>query len=256
MLLKDIQAYCLKSKVSTDLTETIIQAIHDWLHNTLVLQRKKTPTSMHPLIVAQSRIGWEAFLKGFLSQQWSRILTFELKHLGTQQKTKLKPRKFLITLLQIFWKNMTTLWKNHLQTIHQSNTSTQSPDKIQELKSKIRQFHHHKEAVLAARRDQYFHQKLEEYLQTATISQMRMYILNYSPAIYASIKSARLNQQSNRILQFPGFTRHLSTRRPIRDSSTTNGSEEPIHHKHHRWRLSLEERERFRNYFHHQHPNT
>jgi hypothetical protein len=146
------------------------------------------------------------------------------------------------------WQQMTNLWIAYIEELHQSSSNRPSPDRIQELKTKIRTIHALKPETLAAHREQYFHSNVEDYLKHATIQQMKTYLLNYAPAIQASIREAeKVNSPS--ILQFPGFSRLSQTPRPPRSNRHTGSRGEPIHHKHHRWRISETTATKFRDFF-------
>jgi hypothetical protein len=85
---------------------------------------------------------------------------------------------------------MSEFWHAHLAYVYNTSTPGSSPDKIDEMKTWIRLLHTRRIDALAVHRDQYFFDDLETYLQTATSAQMKTYLLNYTPAIYASIREA------------------------------------------------------------------
>jgi hypothetical protein len=112
---------------------------------------------------------------------------------------------FLSTMLKIIWKNMSELWHAHLAHVHQNSAPGPSPDKIDEMKTRIRLLRTRCIDALAVHREQYFFDDLESYLQTATSAQMKTYLLNYTPAIYASIREATKLSNAQSVVQF-GFT--------------------------------------------------
>jgi hypothetical protein len=185
-----VQRHCNVYDAPRSFTSIIVQVLRDWLDNTPVLQNTETLERSHPIIAAQSKIGWDAFLKGFISKRWRRFLASELARQPTTRATKMNIPVFLSTMIKIIWKNMSELWHAHLDYVHNKSKPGPSPDKIDEMKTRIRLLHTRRTDTLAVHRDQYFFDDLDTYFQTATSTQMKPYLLNYTPAIYASIRES------------------------------------------------------------------
>jgi hypothetical protein len=191
-------------------TSIIVQALRDWLENTPVLQNTETLERSHPIIAAQSQIEWDAFLKCFISKRWRRFLASELSWQPPTRATKMNIPVFLSTMTKIIWKNMSEFWHAHLNYVHNPSKPGPSLDKIDEIKTRIRLLHTRRTDTLAVHSDQYFFDDLDTYFQTATSAQMKTYLLNYTQAIYASIREATKVSNAQSVLQF-GFTRPHST---------------------------------------------
>jgi hypothetical protein len=198
--------------------------------------------------VAQSKIGWDAFFKGFISKRWRRFLASELARQPTTRATKMNIPIFLSTMIKIIWKNMSKFWHAHLDYVHNKSKPGPSPDKIDEMKTRIRLLHTRRTDTLAVHRDQYFFDDLITYFQTATSAQMKTYLLNYTPAIYASIREATKVSNAQSVLQL-GFTCTCLPAINNRRSSMNVCSKVPPHPTHSRWRPITEVLDRFRNFF-------
>ena len=150
-------------------------------------------------------------------------------------------------LIKTIWTSLSTLWTNHLNHVHQKADNIPSPEKRLEMQTKIRMLHQRRQNCLAAHRERYFHDDLDDYLAQATNSQMETYITNYEPRIYDSIKQSQNNDTLSSILAHNGFTRTApsGTNRP---RSLAN-SDVPIHPKHSRWRPTSTIVDRFCNFF-------
>lgn len=104
------------------------------------------------------------------------------------------PIIFMAGLIKTMWLELGTLWKHHLQKIHQSQEASTSPVQLADLKAKVRVLHQQRPKVLATHRDRYFHDDLERFLENATLRQLQSYIAHYQPAILSSIRSASMSQ--------------------------------------------------------------
>jgi hypothetical protein len=244
-----VQRHCNVYHASMSFTSVIVQAIHGWLANAAVLRTTVTLERSHPIIAAQSKISWDAFRKGFISKRWRRFLASELSRQPPNSTNKMNIPVFLSTMIKIIWKNMSEFWHAHLDLVHHKSSPGPSPDKIDEMKTRIRLLHTRRiDAWLAVHREQYFFDDLETYLTTATSAQMKTYLLNYTPVIYASIREAIKVSDAHSVLQI-GFTRTRLTNINLRRTSTNVCREVPIHPAHNRWRPTLGVLACFRNFF-------
>ena len=234
-LQQELTTTCQTCSMPDTLTEILTRAIDDWLHERPILQGAATPDCTHEVIAAQTRIGWSGVFKGLLSKKWKKFLEYEYEK--QEQPHSFTASRTLALLLNTIWSSSLQLWSNHLDNIHQPDIAGPSPDKLQDMKVQIRTLHAMKPLVLAAHRDQYFHHDLETYLETATFNQMKTYILNYSPAIHTSIRTAQTLVGPS-ILTFPGFHRSRRLDPQTRNQTLHGQREEPIHHKHSRWKSS------------------
>ncbi len=248
-LINEVQEYCNTLALSMVFTTIFTQALQDWLENVPILQGVETLERIHPHIAAQSQIGWDAFIKGFMSRKWLRFLHFGHARKGSHQMSKEKLTSVLANLICILWKNMSNLWTNHLNHIHQKSSAIHFPDKVEELKVKIRCLYQQKNKVLATHCKQYFHSDIEHFLATDKASQLKCYLLTYTSAIYASIKQAKAALPNRNLLCFPGFFLDTTATILLRTPSTNVRSEEPTHHSHNRWKPREKDRVRFYNHF-------
>lgn len=139
-------------------------------------------------------------------------------------------------LIKAFWHNMKKLWDNYLALTHQTETPGPSPETTRELQTKIRALHRVKDEVLAAHRSLYFHEDVNQYLEHASIQQMRTYIANYEPLILQSLAQAKvIYTMAPRLFQFPGFQRRTNLQtRPAHNMEHARAPNSP--HKHSRWK--------------------
>lgn len=92
--------------------------------------------------------------------------------------------------------------------------------------------HEQHNETLAVNCDQYFHEKLDTYLATATGAHIQMYLLTYSPAIYASVKEAKKISNAQNVLKFAGSTCQPLDHTTAQNPSTNVWSDNQIPHKH------------------------
>jgi hypothetical protein len=136
-----VQRHCNVHNAPRSFTSIIVQALRDCLANEPVLRTTNTLERSHPIIAAQLKIGWDAFLKGFITKRWRRFLASELSRQPPNCTRKMNIPVFLSTLLKIIWKKMSELWHAHLDHVHHKSTPGPSPDKIDEMKTRIRLLH-------------------------------------------------------------------------------------------------------------------
>jgi hypothetical protein len=232
-MIRSIRAYCFKSHLPPAFTTVFAGGVKDWLFLRDPLRDRPIPISAHPCIRHQTAIGWNLLLRGFVTTSWTSFLR------ATSQQQPIpnadNPSQIFAGLIKSMWTPMSEFWQNHLAHIHRPSPDhhgSSSLDRTTEYKAKIRLLHTKQRLCLAAHRDHYFYDDVEAYLQLATGNQMRSYILHYEKSIYDSIQ-AQTRAQTTTLLQFPGFQRQPPPPAPPPDN------EEPLPHKHTRWRQTL-----------------
>lgn len=145
----------------------------------------------------------------------------------------IKRLKFFVRLQHIIWENMIELWRNHLQAVHGEKPNT-SPDRCQELVAQINDLHRMRSLTLAAHRDSYFHESVEDYTAQATNSQMHKYLQRYRPVVLNSMKTAQ--RHITTAISIRRFFLPRST--PAQQMIAQREDEEHHHHKHTRIRTS------------------
>jgi hypothetical protein len=211
------------------------------------------------LATSQSKIGWSKMLRGFLSQQWMAYLRrtimaqraeqwlyqnehqLDSRENDTQWNTRpsqdaqmsnssdLDPPKLIAKIITIMWQAQFQLWTAHTQHIHETGTKSEQSQR-EELQAEIRTMHNSRNQVLAEHRDQYFFQDVDQYSETATITQMRRYVMRYKPVILNSVKQA--TKTATQTLRIPQFFNIRNRPHVPRPHITLNGNEEPQHRKH------------------------
>ena len=250
--------YCNTQNAPRKFTDLLLHAIRDFLHDRPPLQTTELPNFLHALIASQSRISWHLFMRGMFSTHWRKYLIdcIHRRPPGPASAMRMEPTGFLSGLAKTLWTQMGDFWKAHCAEIHKTKESGPSPEKELEFKNRIRYLYTKKHECLAAHRDTYFHHNLTDYLKHASYTQLRNYIDNYEPAIYASIKRAKKVDLTSSVLQpHTGFTRTRPNRPSIpRDPPTSHvANEVPEHPQHTRWRPIEQVATAFRSYFH---PST
>ena len=198
-------------------------------------------------VLLQNSLGRRSLLQGFWTSEWHKLYNQTISYYSLE--TPADGVEFLAGLTKIVWQEQLTLWDNHLQGINPSTATNiaRQPDKVNQYKTRIRFLHAQREMCQHGHREVYFYADVEEFLATATGTQMRAYLHHYEPAINASILAARL-QPVRSIFTFPGFrraepttppTRARHPRLPISNSTAPNSDAPrgtPLHRKHTRWR--------------------
>jgi hypothetical protein len=124
-------------------------------------------------------------------------LNSPLLHNANLSTRTVDPITFTAGRIKTIWLEVGTLWRTHLETVHQNTITSQSPVVLADLKSKIRLLHSLQTKVLPQHRASYFHPDLEAYLASATLHSLRTYIATYRPVIMASIKAAETEQTAS-----------------------------------------------------------
>ena len=164
-------------------------------------------------------------------------------------------------IIRLMWQEQFQFWEQHLAGINAREPSAGSvpPDKMQMYKTKIRFLATYKDKCLPGHQDQYFPDDVEQFLQTATGTQMKRYIFHYESAILTSVAAA--NKQNHRTIHtFPGYTRtrpnSLNQAPPSRNTPTPPSMVHPtaargtqMNRKHTRWKLSIPSVPNIRQFF-------
>jgi hypothetical protein len=211
-----VLSYCKKKNTPHNFHVTIVVTLEQWVRDQPPLESIQASSAVHKLIHSQKQIGWTRFLRGFLSKQWHDYLEYEFNHnIEAPAPAHFDYDQFFSGLIKIMWEQQTNFWMDFLKSIQQNERSAQIPSRVDEYKMEIRHLYSLRGQVLPQHRDEYFPNRLSEFLDYSTPSQLRTYITNYKPAIRQSIKEAHKRAtNSKRIYQFPGF--HRNHCRPIR----------------------------------------
>lgn len=202
--LKDqLNLYFFRNGTPDTFRDEFIHCTDYWLQET---NSRTHPSDSTALRSSQQEIGWNLLPKGFLSIQWRYRFEQIRQHQDFLQRRS--SIDFLAGIIQIIWRQQLQLWTDHLSALGKLQNKADTPRSLesrQEHSIRIRLLHAKREQCLYVHRDIYFHQDIDKFLQEATITQMREYLLHYEPAIQQSIKDAhRIPMRS--IFTFQGFS--------------------------------------------------
>ena len=248
-LTDSLDSYFARSNTPPAFTHAFHSALQDWLQHPPLTPHNTRSQGNSVCTKAQDKIGRHLMLRGFLTIAWRRLYKTETQRKHPSPKTD--PSDFLCGLIKVMWQAQTKFWENHLQTIHNNHNNNPSPGQLEkalEYKTKITYLHEKKHLCLHAHREHYFYTDVEEFLNTATISQMRQYLHHYENAIYQSIKDAK-NTPTKSIFTFEGFTRGAvnPTKQPHQHIITQTRD---LHtRKHTRWKKTTQATTSIRHFF-------
>lgn len=217
------------------------------LTRALAITQDVEDPSPPPCSTEQLTLGLRAFMKGFLHSAWRmRLIAYARKYALDSTNDQLDGLAGLVALL---WQQQLQFWSrhnSHVNNNHNDRTATVS-SRTEHYKARIRDLYSCRDTCLPGHRDAYFPVDLEDYLASATISQLKQYLHHYEPAIRQSVLAAQQNPQRP-LTMFPGFVRQMqqirnTTRNLLRNlsnpASATRSDDTrgvPTHHKHTRWR--------------------
>lgn len=230
-----VSSYCRKKNSPHNFHATIVIALENWVRDQAPLESTLSSPAVHKLIHSQRQIGWTHFLRGFLSKQWQDYLEYELHH---NEEAPAPPHfdydQFFCGLIKVMWEAQSNFWMEFHKHLRQHQSESQIPTNVEEYKTEIRYLYSLRGHTLPQHRDDYFPQRLSEFLEHSSPSQLQTYITNYKPAIRQSIKDAqKRSMNSKRIYQFLGFTRRQHSR-PRPPSALTTPLDPPSN-EHHRF---------------------
>ena len=107
-----------------ELQTLVVESVSAWLH-----QEPMQPPNTEPLrsvYLAQEKIGWDAFLRGFFSAEWNAL------------SPNLKWRE---KVMNIFYSKSHDLWIHHCDKIHSADNLRKERDSVLRLRARIRQLH-------------------------------------------------------------------------------------------------------------------
>lgn len=206
-----ILSYCKRNNTPHNFNTTIVIALEDWVRARPPLEAIEASSPVHVLLHAQRGIGWNHFMKGFLSQQWQTYLEYEFNHNHEAPAPEnFEYDRFFSGLIKKLWEQQTKFWFAYQQKLQQPSPTHKS-SKQTEYESEIRHLFRYRKQVMPHHRDDYFPQNLTEFLHHSTPTQLQNYLNNYKPAIRRSIREAQKQAKRYKpIFHFPGFLRHRS----------------------------------------------
>jgi len=202
-IIEEISTYMIRKDAPPTFQSTFIATIQQ--------QMGHTPTTaphspdLRLCQTQQTSLGPSSLLQGFYTQTWRKFYDKENTQYGLDQHTP--SIDFFSGLINLIWNEQLKFWDNHLQETNNTTNSAQTrttADKLLQYKTRIRLLHAQRHLCLPAHQDIYFHEDVDEYLQTATGTQMHQYLHHYEPAITHSIRSTT-SRQTRTLFTFPGF---------------------------------------------------
>jgi hypothetical protein len=163
-----------------------MKMIDSWLCPTLGTQPNDTAAN------SQATIGLRLLTRGFLTCQWRQALCDSLRNHDYQKDS---PRDHALIgsiagLIKVMWKLVGKLWLDHLQVIHETTKSHQSPVTLVSLQTRVWFIHALKPDTQPIHAHHYFHSDLKAFLQKSNIQALETYIQHYLPPIMSSIHQA------------------------------------------------------------------
>jgi hypothetical protein len=99
------------------------------------------------------------------------------------------PTIFFAGLIKTLWVELSTLWRSHLDLIHETAAKKPSPVTVTAIHTRVRTLVALQPSVLPIHRNTtYFPPDVEVFLQTSSLSQLNNYIDQYEPVIRSSIR--------------------------------------------------------------------
>jgi hypothetical protein len=125
------------------------------------------------------------------------LLTFEPEYFVTcdlpdalqpgQGPHTIDPTIFIAGLIKTIWIELATLWRSHLDLIHQTAETTTSPVTRAESITRVRALQvYHATVEAFIRTPTYFPTDIDNFLETSSLQQLQNYIEQHSPIIMAS----------------------------------------------------------------------
>jgi hypothetical protein len=128
------------------------------------------------------------------------------------------PTIFLAGLIKIMWVQLATLWRNHLDIIHQTAETKTSPITQAAATIRIHTLQAYKDQVEATLRTPiYFPADIDAFLDKSSLQQLQNYIEQYSPVIMTSLNR---HQEASRVPPPPPSEEPA----PQRDDPTSTSS--------------------------------
>lgn len=171
------------------------------------------------ILTSQKRIGWDLFLRGFWTTKW--------RQLWNNESIINKGRAPIPSVIMgIIWEKQLEMWKAICNESHKKNENNN--DSRRELEAHIRHLHTKKNEIQAADRKYLLLQDVDEYIQTATTTQMEAWLELHKGPIKESIKRAEKEMEKYPQLMSFGFSVETTERRKYRKKGQTR--------KHVRWK--------------------
>ncbi len=183
-LLKSIRHYLSGRNCPLEFTHRFLDTVTTWLD--------PPHHSLHPQHPEQNTIGLRLITRGFLSQQWRQDLSDSMlrNSQSAQVPTSHELTSTLAGLIKTMWSGLGQAWLDHLNTIHATDKTPQSPVTLASLRDRIRLIYALKPNTLPIHAH-FFHPDLEDFLAKGTIQSFTSYITHYLPAILHSVAAAR-----------------------------------------------------------------
>lgn len=114
--LSDLRTFCYAKKTRESLTTVIVPILSHYFLGT-TMDPLKYPPTIQPPITDQNAIGWDAFLKGFLSTKWSPLQYKYLKQRNLRSNIN-TGSTWSTPVIHRVWILLCDLWETHNKEIH------------------------------------------------------------------------------------------------------------------------------------------
>ena len=207
MLPKAISTHCHKFHAPEEFHKFLLQTTDRWLSQPQPQHDATWSQTQKETFDSQSRIGWTNFSRGFLTIEWSRLIT---ENCTPEHPLKGSTASFFSKLIGILWSAQTAFWTAYQERRHAQPTDDGLESaKLLELQAEVEYLFTLRDKVLPAHTQTYFPQDESDFIKYSTHNQLQTYIHNYGNAIRLSIKQHQTQSvaQTPSIFTFPGFQR-------------------------------------------------
>ena len=124
-LLSKLSDTCISHHTYEPLRQLLLDATRQWLYSGTanqpddIPQCEQYPEELHPLIRAQTSIGWRQLFNGRFCQHWGDIQNSHLYRIRNDLPTKNNSgQKWQVTIITLIWEQWYDLWKLRNEDVH------------------------------------------------------------------------------------------------------------------------------------------
>ena len=188
-LISDLRAHLANLPGDPILRDIALEGINSFITQT-DLPPSRYPDRYHLLLTTQSGIGWHNFLRGFVSNEWTRLHHQYLKTHSLPSTTHQS-----LTCLPLVLEHLYTIWKFRNQQRHSSTSTNHLSELTRQTHTQIKELYQYRTSVLPT--DQHiFHCSLSAHLKESLTS-LQAWILNHSHYILQSHHHASQSNITN-----------------------------------------------------------
>jgi hypothetical protein len=196
VIVEQLSTTCAKHHTFGPLQALLMNAIQLWLYpddnpHDIIPQCADYAEELHPLIRAQTKIGWRHFFNGRFCVHWSTLQSEHLyqirHHLPVKNKTG---HSWQVAIITVLWEQWYILWKLRNEDVHGKDTVSRAIADKREVARGLSRIYDQRNHMEPSMQD-HLHPDVETHMERSSMAAIKSWMQIRGPGFAESVKQVK-----------------------------------------------------------------